>query len=284
MSQFAFDVDASNFQQIVIDGSLQAPVVVDFWAPWCGPCKALKPILEKLAEEYQGKFILAKINSDENQELAAQFGVRGIPSVKALYGGEIVDEFSGAMPESEVREFLDRIIPSPAEELRLKAAELKAGGDAAQALQLLAQASQLDTGNEKVRLDAAEILFEVGELDEAKRLLDSLSPPMKLEDRAVQLTAKLNFALSGQSGGDEQALRDKIAADTKDMDGRLRLAKLLIAANRHAEGMDQLLEMIAIDRAWDDEAARRTLLDVFNLLAGSPLVSEYRRKLASALN
>ena len=284
MSQFAFDVDASNFQQIVIDGSLQAPVVVDFWAPWCGPCKALKPILEKLAEEYQGKFILAKINSDENQELAAQFGVRGIPSVKALYGGEIVDEFSGAIPEGEVREFLDRIIPSPAEELRLKAAEFKAGGDAAQALQLLAQASQLDTGNEKVRLDAAEILFEVGELDEAKRLLDSLSPLIKLEDRAVQLTAKLNFALSGQNSGDEQALRDQIAADAKDMDSRLRLAKLLIAANRHAEGMDQLLEMIAIDRAWNDEAARKTLLDVFNLLAGSPLVAEYRRNLASALN
>lgn len=284
MTQFAFDVDASNFQQIVIEGSQQVPVVVDFWAPWCGPCKALKPILEKLAEEYQGKFILAKINSDENQELAAQFGVRGIPSVKALYGGEIVDEFSGAIPEGEAREFLDRIIPSPAEELRLKAAELKAGGDAAQALQLLAQASQLDTGNEKVRLDAAEILFEVGELDEAKRLLDSLSPLIKLEDRAVQLTAKLNFALSGQNSGDEQALRDQIAADTKDMDSRLRLAKLLIAANRHAEGMDQLLEMIAIDRAWNDEAARKTLLDVFNLLAGSPLVAEYRRKLASALN
>ncbi|NWG86640.1 MAG: co-chaperone YbbN [Hydrogenophilaceae bacterium] len=284
MTQYAFDVDSSNFQQIVIEGSRQVPVVVDFWAPWCGPCKVLKPILEKLAEEYGGKFILAKVNSDENQELAAQFGVRGIPSVKALYGGQIVDEFSGALPEGQVREFLDRIIPSPAEELRLKAAELKAGGDAAQALQVLAQASQLDAANEKVRLDAAEILLEVGQLDEAKRLLDSLSPAMKLEDRVVQLTAKLNFALSGQSGGDEQALRDKIAADAKDMDSRLQLANLLVAAGRPAEGMDQLLEMIAIDRAWNDEAARKTMLSVFSLLAGSPLVAEYRRKLASALN
>jgi putative thioredoxin len=284
MGQFAFDIDSSNFQQIVIEGSRQVPVVVDFWAPWCGPCKVLKPILEKLAEEYGGKFILAKVNSDENQELAAQFGVRGIPSVKALYGGHIVDEFSGAIPEGQVREFLDRIIPSPAEELRLKAAELKAAGDAAQALQVLAQASQLDAGNEKVRLDAAEILFEVGELDEARRLLDSLSPAMKLEDRVVQLTAKLNFALSGQSGGDEAALRARIEADTKDMDSRLQLANLLIASGRPAEGMDQLLEMIAIDRAWNDEAARKTMLSVFNLLAGNPLVAEYRRKLASALN
>ncbi|TCS72441.1 thioredoxin [Sulfuritortus calidifontis] len=284
MGQFAFDVDSGNFQQIVIEGSKKVPVVVDFWAPWCGPCKVLKPILEKLAEEYAGKFILAKVNSDENQELAAQFGVRGIPSVKAIYGGEIVDEFSGAIPEGQVRAFLDRIIPSPAEELRLKAAELKAAGEAAQALQLLAEASKLDAGNEKVRLDAAEILCEAGELDEARRLLDSLSPAMKQEDRVARLAAKINFALSSQGGGDEAALRDKIKADAKDMDSRLQLAKLLIASGRHAEGMDQLLEMIRIDRAWNDEAARKTMLDVFNLLAGSPLVAEYRRKLASALN
>ncbi len=284
MTQFAFDVDSSNFQQIVIDGSHQVPVVVDFWAPWCGPCKVLKPILEKLAEEYQGQFILAKVNSDENQELAAQFGVRGIPSVKALYGGAIVDEFSGAIPEGEVREFLARIIPSPAEELRLKAAELKAQGDAAQALQMLAEASKLDAGNEQVRLDAAETLFELGELDEAKRLLDSLSPLTKLEDRAVQLAAKLDFALSGQTGGDEAGLRDKIEADPKDMASRLQLANLLVATGRPAEGMDQLLAMIALDRAWNDETARKTMLTVFNLLAGNPLVAEYRRKLASALN
>ena len=284
MSQYAFDVDSSNFEQIVIEGSKQVPVVVDFWAPWCGPCKVLKPILEKLAEEYAGKFILAKVNSDENQELAAQFGVRGIPSVKALYGGQIVDEFSGAIPEGEVRGFLDRLIPSPAEELRSKAAELKAQGDAAQALQVLAEASKLDAANEQVRLDAAEILFELGELDEARRLLDSLSPTMKLEERAVQLAARLNFALSGQSGGDEQALRAKIETDPKDMDSRLQLANLLVASGRPAEGMDELLAMIAIDRAWHDEAARKTMLSVFNLLPGNPLVAEYRRKLASALN
>ncbi|MEW5891537.1 MAG: co-chaperone YbbN [Pseudomonadota bacterium] len=284
MGQFAFDVDSSNFQQIVIEGSKKAPVVVDFWAPWCGPCKMLKPILEKLAEEYGGKFILAKVNSDENQELAAQFGVRGIPSVKAIYGGEIVDEFSGAIPEGQVRAFLDRIIPSPAEELRLKAAELKATGDTAQALQVLAEASKLDSSNEKVRLDAAEILFEVNQLDEARRLLDSLSPAMRQEDRVAQLAAKINFALSGQAGGDEAALRDKIQANAKDLESRLQLANLLVANGRYAEGMDELLEMIRIDRSWNDEVARKTMLSVFNLLAGSPLVAEYRRRLASALN
>ncbi|MDR3394503.1 MAG: thioredoxin domain-containing protein, partial [Parasulfuritortus sp.] len=117
MGQFAHDVDVSNFQQVVMEGSRSTPVVIDFWAPWCGPCKSLKPILEKLAEEYQGKFILAKINSDENQALATQFGVKGIPAVKAVIDGRIVDEFSGALPEGAVREFLDRLIPSPADEL-----------------------------------------------------------------------------------------------------------------------------------------------------------------------
>jgi putative thioredoxin len=284
MGQFSFDVDAGNFQQIVMEGSRRVPVVIDFWAEWCGPCKALKPVLEKLAEEFQGKFILAKIDSDKNQELAAQFAVRGIPSVKAVYNGEIVDEFSGALPEGAVREFLARVIPSPAEELRLKAAGQREAGDLAAALQTLGEASQLDMQNEAVRLDAADILCDQGQMEEAKRLLDSLSPVMKLEDRASQLLAKVNFALAGESGGDEQGLRDKIAAQPDDMDSRLQLANLLIAQGRAAEGMDELLAMIQRDRSWNEEAARKTMLSVFSMLGGSPLVSEYRRKLASALN
>jgi len=284
MGQYSFDVDASNFQQIVMEGSRQVPVVVDFWAEWCGPCKMLKPVLEKLAEEFQGKFILAKIDSDKNQDLAAQFAVRGIPSVKAIYNGEIVDEFSGALPEGAVREFLARIIPSPAEELRAKAAEQKAGGDLAGALQTLAEASRLDQANEQVRLDAAEILVDLEQMDEAKHLLDTLSPATLLDDRPRQLLARINFALAGASGGDEAGLRDKVNANPDDMDTRLQLANLLVAQGRHAEGMDELLAMIQRDKAWNDEAARKAMLAVFSMLGGSPLVSEYRRKLASALN
>jgi putative thioredoxin len=285
MGHYAFDVDAGNFQQIVLEGSKRTPVVLDFWAEWCGPCKVLKPILEKLAEEYQGKFILAKINADQSQDLAAQFGVRGIPSVKAVYRGELLEEFSGAIPESAVREFLARIIPSPAEELRAAAAQARAEGDTAKALQLLAEASRLDPGNEPVRLDAAAILLSLDQLDEAGRLLDSLSPSTRMEDRAQQLLARLSFARGGQRSGDEAGLRERIAAAPDDMEPRMRLANLLIAGGRHAEGLDELLEIVRRDRYWNDDAARKAILAVFNMLGGQgELVAGYRRKLACALN
>ena len=284
MGQFAFDVTAANFQSVVIDGSQTVPVVVDFWAPWCGPCKSLKPILEKLAEEFQGRFILAKVNADENQELAAQFGVRGIPDVKAVHQGRIVDEFSGALPESAVREFLARILPSPADELRAKAVEMRAGGDLAGALQVLGEASKLDMQNEDVRIDAADILLDLDQPDETRRLLDSLSAVSQMDDRVQRLRAKLSFAQGGQVVGDEAGLRDRIAAQPDDMQARLDLANLLVAGGRHAEGLDELLEMVRRDRAWNEEAARKQMLAVFNLLGAHPLVSEYRRKLSSALN
>lgn len=284
MGQYSFDVGSDDFQRIVIEGSKQAPVVVDFWAEWCGPCRMLKPILEKLADEYGGRFILAKVNTEQFPDLAGQFGVRGIPNVKAFSGGQLVDEFSGAQPEAAVREFLERLIPSPAEELRLKAGELRDAGEPGKALQALAEASKLDMGNELIRLDAAEILIEQGQNDEARRLLDSLSPATLMEARPQQLLARLNFALAGESSGDEQTLRACIAARPDDMETRLQLANLLVAGGRPADGMDELLEMIRLDRAWNDEAARKTMLSVFSVLGGSPLVAEYRRKLSSALN
>ena len=282
---YSMDVNLADFEEQVVAASDKVPVVIDFWAPWCAPCKSLKPILEKLAAEYGGKFLLAKVNADENQELSAKYGVRGIPAVKAMVNGKIIDEFTGAQPEGEVRAWLEKIIPSPAEELRRAAAQQVDAGDPAGALKLLAEAARLEPGNEWVRVDAAEILLAVKEVAEARRLLDSVkSPDIMKEDRVLQLLAKLKFAEANSGGASEASLAEAIAANAYDLEARLKLANLLIAANRHVEGMDQLIEIVRRNRGFKDEIARKTLLDVFNLLGGqNELVAEYRRKLSSAL-
>ena len=282
---YSLDVNLADFEQQVVAASDKLPVVIDFWAPWCAPCKSLKPILEKLAAEYAGKFLLAKVNSDENQELSAKYGVRGIPAVKAMVKGRIVDEFTGALPEGEVRAWLEKIIPSPAEELRRAAQQKVDAGDLAGALKLLAEAARLEPGNEWVRVDAAQILLAVKEVAEARRLLESVkSPDILKDDRVLQLLAKLKFAEAGADGVSEASLAEAVAANADDLEARLKLANFLIAANRHAEGMDQLIEIVRRDRAFKDDIGRKTLLDVFSLLGGSELLPVYRRKLATLLN
>jgi putative thioredoxin len=280
MSDFDLDVHLADFQAAVLDESRTRPVVVDFWAPWCGPCKSLKPILEKLAAEYGGKFRLAKVNADDNQALSQQYGVRGIPAVKAFVNGEMVDEFSGALPEAEVRAFLDRLIPGPADALRAQAAAARTAGDQGAALQLLAEASKQDPQHLGVRLDAAEIMLDLSEADEARRLIGSV--PDDADPRVPQLKARLQFL--GAAGADEAALQARIAADGNDLEARLALANLAIAGQRYEEGMEHLLEIVRRDRGFQDDIGRKTLLSVFNLLGGGELVSRYRRLLASVLN
>lgn len=279
MTENDLDVGLADFEQRVLEESKHRPVVVDFWAPWCGPCKSLKPILEKLAAEYGGKFLLAKVNSDDNQDLATRYGVRGIPSVKAFINGEAVDEFSGALPESEVRAFLDRLLPSPADEMRVQAAELRGAGDMSGALQKLAEASRLDPAHVGIRLDATEIMLDLGEADEARRLIGNL--PDDADPRVPQLRARLQFM--GEAGEDQAALNARVAANENDLEARLKLANLYVAAGQYEVGMDQLLEIIRRDRSFEDDIGRKTLLSVFDLLGSGELVGQYRRKLASAL-
>jgi putative thioredoxin len=279
VSEHALDVGLADFAQHVLEESKHRPVVVDFWAPWCGPCKSLKPILEKLAAEYGGKFLLAKINSDDNHELAARYGVRGIPSVKAFVDGEPVDEFSGALPEGEVRAFLDRLVPGPADELRVQAVELRAAGDMPAALQKLADASRVDPNHLGVRLDAAEIMLDLGGADEARCLIGSVSDDA--DPRVPQLKARLQFM--GAAGEDVAALTAQVAANENDLAARLKLANLLVGAGQYEAGMDQLLEIVHRDRGFEDDIGRKTLLSVFDLLGGGELVSRYRRRLSSLL-
>src|SRR5574340_189256 len=285
MSAYSLDVTAADFAQTVIEGSRRAPVIVDFWAPWGGPCRSLKPILEKLAEEYRGKFTLAKVNSDENQALAAQYGVRGIPNVKAFADGEIVDEFSGALPESAVREFIDRLIPSPGEELRLRALEIRRQGNAVEALEMLAQASALDPGNEAIRIDAAKILLDLDRVEEAGRLLADISAAARSQARVMALLARLEFAGKSRALPDAATLEGRIRADENNLQARLELVNRYVAEQQYEPALAQLLEIVRRDRNFGEDAGRKTMLAVFNLLGDQgELVVKYRRLLASALH
>ncbi|PKO66514.1 MAG: co-chaperone YbbN [Betaproteobacteria bacterium HGW-Betaproteobacteria-14] len=285
MSAYSIDVTETNFMQEVIEASHRAPVLVDFWAPWCGPCRSLGPILEKLAAEYQGRFRLAKVNSDENQALAGQFGVRGIPNVKAFVGGKMVNEFTGALPESAVREFIDALMPSPAEPLRLEAQAARARGEADATRKLLLQAIRLDPKHEQARLDLVDVLLDAGDLAEAQRLLGEIADSAKDRSRIDALSARIALAQGAPAGADESALNARLAADPADHEARLGLANLLAARQDYRGALEHLLEIVRRDRAFGDDIGRKTMLQVFSLLGpDSELVRTYRGELSRAIN
>lgn len=290
MSQYAFDVTTANFDEKVLAASQRVPVIVDFWAPWCQPCRILKPILEKLAAEYGGKFLLAKVNSDENQELAYRYGVRGIPAVKAFVGGELVDEFTGALPEAQVREFLERLIPSPAEPLRQEALALARQGDHAAARQRLAKAIELDPKNDACYLDYVEqslALATPEALAEAEELMAIVAERARDRNRVDALQARLSLARQA-GGADLASLEAKLATNPLDHEARLALANALALQGDYRAAFEHLLEIVRRDRKWNDEAGRKAMVNLFNLLSPQPqyddLVREYRVALARTLN
>jgi putative thioredoxin len=285
MSAHCIDVSEANFMQEVIEASRRVPVLVDFWAPWCGPCRSLGPILEKLAEEYQGRFRLAKVNSDENQALAGQFGVRGIPNVKAVVGGQIVNEFTGALPESAVREFIDALLPSPAEPLRLEALAARARGEADATRKLLLQAIHLDPRHEQARLDLIDVLLDAGDLAEAQRLLDEIAESARDRNRIESLSARLALSQGAAPDADETSLQSRLAADPADLDARLALANLQAVKQDYRAALEQLLEIVRRDRAFQDDIGRKTMLQIFSLLGpDNDLVRDYRGKLSASIN
>jgi putative thioredoxin len=276
------EVTAENFREVVLEGSKSAPVVIDFWAPWCAPCRALKPILEKLAAEYGGKFTLATINSDENKELAAKMGVRSIPAVKAVVDGELADEFAGALPESQVREFIERILPSPSALALKEGHERIAAGEHDNALAAFDRALEFDARNEPARIGRLEALVRLGRLDEARKALEALGL-LSLEDSNVAaLKAELDFAAEPKA--DALTLEGRIETDPNDLEARLAFARHHAHARAYEPALEQLIEIVRRDRKFGDDAGRKTMVELFNLLGPDhPLVGRYRRLLSAAL-
>ncbi len=281
---FAVDVDARNFNKEVLEASKEIPVVIDFWAPWCGPCKVLKPMLEKLAAEYGGKFKLVKINSDESLDLAREFGVRSIPDVRAIRNGKQVGAFVGALPLPQLRAFIDKLIPSASELERARAKELAAAGDDLAAVAALQKSIEFDAASDLARLDLAELLLKLKRLDEAEALLQAVKPDFKLDEKVAALKQGIVFARSGQSGPGQDELERAVSANAGDLASRLKLANLHAGRGNYRRALDELLEIIRRNKDFNEGAARKQMLAIFNLAASEPdLVSEYRRKMASAL-
>ena len=281
------DTTLATFEKDVIEASLMQPVLVDFWAPWCGPCKSLGPMLEKLEQEHEGKWKLVKVNVDENQQLAAHFQVRSIPHVIAFADGQAVDQFIGVLPEGQLREFLDRLVPDPAQAERRAAQFALEEGQTGEALDHLKAALALDPGYDDARLDLIELLISHDRVDDARAEAELLSPKVTqgVDARYNALKTRLDALDVATDLPPTDALEAQVAANPGDLEARFDLANALIARRDYAGALGHLLDIVQRDRSFRDDVGRKTMLSVFDLAAHQPeLVSQWRRKLSAALN
>jgi len=283
MSDHIVHVNRSNAQQMLIEESYKRPVVVDFWADWCAPCKQLMPILEKLATEHQGAFLLAKINCDQEQAIAGQFGVRSLPTVMVIRNGQPVDGFAGAQPESAIRTLLDKHLPKPWDILLEQARELMAQGDFSAAITPLKQAQELARKRADISCTLAEALIELNRLDEAKAIIESI----KMADQDAyyeQVKSMLTLKSQAARAPEITALEAQLNADPDNLGLAYQLAVQFSQHSHHREALQLLLTIFKQNKDFQDGAARKTMLDIFKALGPKdPLVVEFQRQLFSLL-
>ncbi len=280
-----FNATAARFEEEVIARSMQAPVLVDFWATWCAPCKTLGPILDKLAGDYNGAFLIAKVDVDKEQELAAAVQIRSVPTVMLVKNGQIVDGFSGALPEGQLREFLKQhgIEPAPQAEPAEAVAEPEPKLDPHQEAVRLRKAVEAEPDKPELKLDLALVLLQVGGTAEAENLLDGLPANLATDDRTVKARARLGFAALLQDAPPAEVLEAAIAANPDDLRARHLLGVRQLVGGDADAGLGQFMEMLRRNRAFEDGLPRKSLIDAFRILDDENLVSRYRRQMSALL-
>ncbi len=278
-----FEATTETFEAEVLQKSSQTPVLVDFWATWCGPCKSLGPILEKLAGEYNGAFKLAKVDVDKEQQIAAAFQIRSVPTVFLIKDGQIVDGFPGAMPEGQLREFLTQhgVVPAEAASVEEEVQALPLDPQAEVAA--LREAINAEPDKAELKLDLALALLKIGATGEAGPLLDGLPANLATDDRAIRARARLDFAAALQDAPAADVLAARVQADGNDLEARHLLGIQHLLAGEDEAALEQFIEMLRIDRSFRDNLPKKSLIDAFRVIEDEDLVGRYRRKMSSLL-
>lgn len=282
-SSWIEEVSEENFEERIMTASQKVPILVDFWAPWCGPCRMLSPILERVIDSFQGKVQLAKLNTDENPELATRFGIQGIPAVKAFVNGQITNEFVGVLPEPQIREFIENLIPSEADLLAQKAKQLESN-DPEKALEIYEDALKWHTEHPQSLIGLIRVLLTLNRLEEAKKWYDKHSETLQYDDAFPRLKALLDLAVARDSGPPLSELKAHAEKEPDNLEAQWDLAARLAAEGNYAEALDIYLLIVKKDRRFKEDGARKTILQVFEVVGPrSSLAETYREKLAQII-